>query len=237
MTNDSPYRPVLEQTLGHALAYLDELEIASVAPTATLKELRARLKRPLNDDSLDAAQVIDELVRDSDPEAHRAAMSYRASYLTHDDDARDAFDWTPEWSRRGRGIATYAAIRQLGRNGIAELIERCCHHAAEIVAQIGELDGAEILWPPTVNQGLVRFLDSRPGATDADHDRRTDEVVAAIAASGEAFFSVATWRGKRCMRVSVVNWQTNSRDVERAVRAVKAVEGVVGKDGGKRYRG
>ncbi len=159
----------------------------------------------------------------ADPDAHRAAMSYRASYMTHDDDARDAFDWTPEWSRRGRGVTTYAAIRQLGRNGITDLIERSCRHASAIVTRLGELDGAEIVWQPQVNQGLLRFLDRRPGATEADHDRRTDEVIDAIAATGEAFFSGATWRGKRCMRVSVVNWQTSDCDVERAVQAVGKV--------------
>jgi glutamate/tyrosine decarboxylase-like PLP-dependent enzyme len=159
----------------------------------------------------------------SDPEAHRASLSLRASYLVHDDDARDQIDWNPEWSLRGRGFATYAAIRQLGRNGIADLIERTCRHAREIVNRIGALDGAEVVWEPQINQGLVRFLDGRPGATSADHDRRTDEVTAAILKSGEAFFSNTTWRSKRCMRVSVVCWQTNDADVDRVVAAVEKV--------------
>jgi glutamate/tyrosine decarboxylase-like PLP-dependent enzyme len=157
----------------------------------------------------------------ADSKAHRASMSHRASYLTHDDVARDQIDWNPEWSRRGRGVATYAAIRQLGKQGVAELIERTCQHAHRLVTRIGALPGAELVWEPQINQGLVRFLKARPDASDADHDRRTDSVIANVLESGEAFFTGTTWQGKRCMRVSVCNWQTNDVDVERAVNAVQ----------------
>ena len=114
----------------------------------------------------------------ADPDAHRASLSLRASYLTHAADARDQMDWNPEWSRRARAFPAYAALRQLGRDGIADLIERCCRHADAIVTGIGELPGAELMWKPVINQGLVRFLDQRAGATEEDHDRRTDEVIA-----------------------------------------------------------
>ncbi|MBI3844191.1 MAG: aspartate aminotransferase family protein [Planctomycetes bacterium] len=157
----------------------------------------------------------------ADAAAHRAAMSHRAPYLTHDADARDQIDWNPDWSRRARGFPTYAALRQLGRDGVADLVERCCRHAHAIVTRIGRLPGAEVLWEPTINQGLVRFLDPGPGASDADHDRRTDDVIAAIVASGEAFFGGTTWRGRRAMRVSVCNWRTSDADVDRAVAAAE----------------
>lgn len=156
------------------------------------------------------------------PEAHRASMSYRAAYLTHDEDARDEMDWNPEWSRRSRGFSTYAALRQLGRTGVAELIDRCCRHAHELVMGIGSLPGAEVLWEPVINQGLVRFL----AANEQDHDRRTDEVIAAIVATGEAFFGGTTWRGKRAMRVSVCNWRTSDADVQRSINAAARVLGV-----------
>lgn len=156
------------------------------------------------------------------PEPHRSAMTYTASYVVRSTQIREPADWNPDWSRRGRGVATYAAIRQLGRRGIADLIERTCHHAHTLVTRIGALEGAEIVWEPQVNQGLVRFLNTTPGATDADHDRRTDNVIAAILRSGEAFFTGTTWRGKRCMRVSVCNWQTSERDVARAIAAVRS---------------
>jgi glutamate/tyrosine decarboxylase-like PLP-dependent enzyme len=159
----------------------------------------------------------------ADHEAHRSAMAYAAPYIARNAQVREPADWNPEWSRRGRGVATYAAIRHLGRRGIAALIERTCQQARTLVRQLGTLDGVDILWEPRINQGLVRFRDSAPGATDLAHDRRTDQVMAAIQRAGEAFFSGTTWRGKRCMRVSVCNWQTDDRDIERAVAAVQRV--------------
>ena len=146
---------------------------------------------------------------------HRAAMAYRAAYLTHHEVMRDPLDWNPDWSRRARGFSTYAALRELGRKGVAELIDRCCDHARAIVDGIGGLPGVEVLWRPTINQGLVRFGD----------DRRTDEVIAAIAATGEAFFTGTTWRGMRAMRVSVCSWRTSEADVRRTVNAVAKVLG------------
>jgi glutamate/tyrosine decarboxylase-like PLP-dependent enzyme len=159
----------------------------------------------------------------ADPDAHRASMSHRAAYLTHHEDARDEMDWNPEWSRRSRGFSTYAALRQLGRDGVAELVDRCCKHAYDLVTGIGGLAGAEVLWEPVTNQGLVRFRDQSPAATEQDHDRRTDEVIAAIVAAGEAFFGGTTWRGKRAMRVSVCNWRTSAEDVERSINSISEV--------------
>jgi glutamate/tyrosine decarboxylase-like PLP-dependent enzyme len=156
----------------------------------------------------------------ADSQSHRASMASRAAYLTHASDARDQMDWNPEWSRRSRCFATYAAIRQLGRDGIAELVERCCKHAHSIVTRIGALSGAEMLWEPTINQGLVRFLDQSSNAAEEDHDRRTDAVIQEILKTGEAFFGGTTWRGRRAMRVSVCNWRTSDEDVERVVQAV-----------------
>ncbi len=160
-------------------------------------------------------------VRDS--EAHARAMGISASYLPEAGAARDQSMWTPELSRRARGFAVYAALRELGRAGVAEIVERSCAAARSLVRGIGALPGAEILWMPHLNEGLVRFLDPAPGASDADHDRRTDQVIASINAGGEAFFGGATWRGRRAMRISVVNWQTTAHDVERAVAAVARV--------------
>ncbi len=138
----------------------------------------------------------------ADAEAHRATTSYRAPYLTHDSAVREAFDWTPEWSRRARGFPTYAALRQLGRQGVAELVERCCDYTRALVEGIGALPGVEVLCEPTLNQGLVSFGDGR-----------TDQVIAAICKDGEVYFGGTTWRGRRAMRVCVCNWRTTSRDV------------------------
>jgi len=159
----------------------------------------------------------------ADAEAHRAAMSQRAAYLVSTDAVREQVDWNPEFSRRARGFPTYAALRQLGREGVAAMIERCCEHAHAIAIGIGALQGAELLWEPSINQGLVRFLDPRPGATEEDHDRRTEDVIAQIVPTGEAFFGPTTWNGRRAMRISVCNWQTSAEDVQRAIAAAESV--------------
>jgi len=159
----------------------------------------------------------------ADPESHRAAMSYSAPYLAREDAVREQMDWTPEWSRRARGFSTYAALRQLGRDGISGLVERCCHHARELVNRIGRLPGAEIVWEPIINQGLVRFLDPRPGATERDHGQWTDRVIAAVVKGGEALFSGTTWHGRRAMRVSVSSWRTSDEDVARTVASIARV--------------
>jgi hypothetical protein len=80
-----------------------------------------------------------------------------------------------------------------------------------------------MLWEPELDQGMVRFLDPKAGATDADHDAYTDRVIAAINATGEAFFGGVTWNGRRAMRVSVVNWRTSDADVARTIDAARRV--------------
>ncbi|MFL5620825.1 MAG: pyridoxal phosphate-dependent decarboxylase family protein [Gemmatimonadaceae bacterium] len=156
-----------------------------------------------------------------DRTAHYTAMTVHASYLYPSQEVRDEVDWNPEFSRRARGFALYAALRELGREGLSNLIDRCCAHCHAIVTGIGALTGAQMLWEPELDQGMVRFLDPRPGATDADHDARTEAVIAAINATGEAFFAGVTWNGMRAMRVSVVNWRTDDADVARTIGAVR----------------
>lgn len=159
-------------------------------------------------------------VRDAD--AHRVAMTLATSYLPAGGGlARDPIDWTPELSRRARGFAVYAALRELGRDGLAELVERTCRHARSLAEGIGALAGAQLLSASGLNQALVRFLDLDSVASPADHDRRTDAIIAAVNASGEALFGGVTWQGMRCMRVSVSNWRTSDADVARAIAAVK----------------
>ncbi|THD57925.1 MAG: aspartate aminotransferase family protein [Phenylobacterium sp.] len=161
------------------------------------------------------------MVRDA--AAHRAAMTLATSYLPAGGAARDQIDWNPEFSRRARGFAIYAALRELGRDGVAELVARTSRHALALTEGIGALPGAETVATSALNQGLVRFLSPAAGASEADHDRRTDAVIAAIDASGEAFFGGVTFQGRRCMRISVCNWRTTDADVARTVAAVRAV--------------
>jgi glutamate/tyrosine decarboxylase-like PLP-dependent enzyme len=153
----------------------------------------------------------------AEPEAHRASMSYHAAYLSHQSEARDPLDWNPEFSRRARGFATYAALRELGRNGVGEMIERNCDCAAEIVDGLSRLRNVEVLCRPVINQGLVAFLDPEGRESDEWNDR----MIAEIAREGTSFFSGTTWKGRRAMRISVTNWQTSSDDVRRTLAGVE----------------
>ena len=146
----------------------------------------------------------------ADAAAHRASMTVSASYLPVDADAREALDWTPEWSRRARGFVVYAALRELGRDGVAALVDRCCAQAATLAHGIAALPGAVLIGGPGLNQALISFGDA------------TDAVIARVNAGGEAFFGATTWRGRRAMRVCVINWRTTDADIARAVAAVAA---------------
>ncbi|MFF2484585.1 pyridoxal phosphate-dependent decarboxylase family protein [Paenibacillus sp. NPDC058071] len=159
----------------------------------------------------------------TDSNAHRAAMAISADYLTHDATTRDQIDWTPDWTRRARGFAVYAAFRELGRHGVADLIDRSCAHATALANGIAALHGAELVFAPTLNQGLVRFLSPKPHASEEDHDAHTASVIAAINAEGTAFFSGTVWKGRRAMRISVVNWRTSDSDVHATINAVARV--------------
>jgi glutamate/tyrosine decarboxylase-like PLP-dependent enzyme len=158
----------------------------------------------------------------ADREAHYRSLNHHADYLDHSADARDPVDWNPEYSRRARGFATYSAIASLGRNGIDRMVSNCCRYAKRIVTEAASLPGVKAIHVPTINQGLLRFYDQNPNATEDDHDRRTEEVTARIVASGEAFFANTTWQGMRCMRVSVCGWQTDDEDIDRTVKAIAA---------------
>jgi glutamate/tyrosine decarboxylase-like PLP-dependent enzyme len=144
------------------------------------------------------------------PEPHRASMSVRAEYLVQDPDAaRDEVDWTPEFSRRARGFAVYAALRSLGRSGVADLVERCCGHARRFAAELAELPGCEIVNDVVLNQVLLRFED----------DETTAAVLRGVQESGEAWMSGTTWDGRAAIRISVSNWRTSDDDVTRTVAA------------------
>ncbi len=155
----------------------------------------------------------------ADAAAHRAAMAIPAAYKVDVDGGRDQFEWGPEWSRRARGFTVYAALRALGRRGVAALVDRCCDMATRLVQRLGALPGVEVLAPPIVNQALVRFLDG-PRDGGGDHDARTQAVVERIQRGGGAWFGPTTWRGMRVMRISVSNFRTDAAAVDRVVDAV-----------------
>jgi glutamate/tyrosine decarboxylase-like PLP-dependent enzyme len=154
------------------------------------------------------------------PESHRASMSFTAAYLVGHGvgPVRAPSDYVPESSRRARGFATWAALRELGRDGIADLVERCCAHARQFARRLGALDGVRIANDVVLNQVLVSFGD----------DRRTDEIVAAVQREGTCWMGGTTWRGLRLMRISVSNWMTTDDDVERSCDAIARIHAAIG---------
>jgi glutamate/tyrosine decarboxylase-like PLP-dependent enzyme len=140
------------------------------------------------------------------PESHSGAFSARAPYLVFGSDTRDQLDWNPEHSRRARAFTVYAAIRALGRTGIAEMVERCCRHARAFADGLSEL-GAEVLNDVVLNQVLFRF----------GTDEETNTVLHAVQETGEAWMGGTTWAGRAAIRISVSNWQTSDDDVRRTL--------------------
>lgn len=166
------------------------------------------------------------------PDVHRASMSCHANYLSPQDDARDPLDWNPEFSRRARGFASYAALRELGRNGIQELVERTCDCTKAIVEGLSQFENVEVLFQPVINQGLVAFLD----ASGKPSDEWNDRIIAEIANEGTTFFTGTTWNGRRAMRISVSNWQTSPEDVRLTLEAVRRVLQKAGSTEGRKRR-
>ncbi|HEX5618998.1 MAG TPA: aminotransferase class V-fold PLP-dependent enzyme [Solirubrobacteraceae bacterium] len=140
----------------------------------------------------------------------RAAMSMRASYLP-DEAGREPIDYVPEASRRARALPIYAAMRQLGRSGIAELVDRCCALARRLAAAMEELDGAHVLNDVVLNQVLVRFGES---------DDVTRAVIDDVQRGGEAWLGGTVWNGQAAARVSVSNWSTTEEDIDRLAAAL-----------------
>jgi glutamate/tyrosine decarboxylase-like PLP-dependent enzyme len=145
---------------------------------------------------------------------HEAAMEYAAPYLHVSDAAaaRDPMGYSPEFSRRARSAPVWAAIRQLGRSGVAELVERCCAHARRFSEQIAELPGCEVVNEVVLNQVLFRF----------ESDEATRSTLAAVQASGEAWMSGTVWDERAAIRLSVSGWRTTEEDIDRTVAAFAA---------------
>jgi aromatic-L-amino-acid decarboxylase len=155
------------------------------------------------------------IVRDAD--SQRAALSSLAGAehippIEHGE--RYNAEWVPEFSRRARGFAAYAAIRQLGRRGVADLVERCCSCAHLMASALSEVEGAEVLNEVALNQVLVRF--TRDGANVSD------DVLKAVQDEGTCWMSGTTWDGEPAMRISVSNWRTTEDDIRRSAAAIES---------------
>ncbi len=142
-------------------------------------------------------------------ESLRAAMSITADYLPTETKYRNPSDYVPELSRRGRGVEIWAALKTLGRTGVAELIERTCAHARKFAAALAGA-GYEILNEVVLNQVLVSF----------GEPETTQRVIAEIQKEGTCWAGPTIWQGKTAMRISVSSWATTDADVDKSVKAI-----------------
>jgi len=148
-------------------------------------------------------------------EDHRASMTASAAYLVQTQGVeRDAVDWVPEFSRRGRGVTVYAALRALGRSGVEDLVDRCCACARRMAELLGAAEGVEIMTDVVLNQVLVRF---------GNDDEVTRRVIAGVQQEGTCWLGGTTWHDRAAMRISFSNWATGDEDVRRSAEAILAV--------------
>jgi glutamate/tyrosine decarboxylase-like PLP-dependent enzyme len=145
------------------------------------------------------------------PESHAAAMALTAAYLVPGAATlRDPMAFVTESSRRARGFATWAALRELGRTGVADLVERGCRLARRFAEGLSAVEGIDVVNDVVLNQVLVRFGD----------DERTARVIADVQRGGVCWMGGTTWHGMHLMRISVSNWSTTEADVDRSLEAI-----------------
>jgi glutamate/tyrosine decarboxylase-like PLP-dependent enzyme len=150
----------------------------------------------------------------ADPQAHRGAMSLAAAYLVTDAEQRDSTNYVPESSRRARAVPVYAALRSLGRRGVAELVERNCAQARRMASRLVQIiPDVEILNEVVLNQVLVRL----PG-----DDAANRSAVAAVQREGTCWLGGTRWGDRDVVRVSVSNWSTSDADIDRCADAIAA---------------
>ena len=147
-----------------------------------------------------------------DGAALKSAMSITADYLPTESEFRNPSDFTPELSRRARGVDVWAAFKSLGREGVAEMIERCCSHARRFADRL-QAAGFEVLNDVVLNQVLVSFGD----------DVTTTKIISEIQEDGTCWCGSTVWQGHTAMRISVCNWSTTVADVEQSLDAILAI--------------
>jgi glutamate/tyrosine decarboxylase-like PLP-dependent enzyme len=149
-----------------------------------------------------------------DPDHLRGAMGIAAPYLTAARDARDSYQWVPESSRRARGFPLYAALRSLGRKGVAGLVERCSSHARLMAAELEADPALEVINDVVINQVLIAVVGDESGEL-------TTDAVERIQQDGTCWLAGTRWRGRPAIRISVCNWQTSEDDIRRSAAAIR----------------
>jgi len=148
------------------------------------------------------------------PAEHVAAASYTASYLVGSGAVPTPSDFVPESSRRARGFAVWAALRELGRDGVRDLVDSCCRLARRFADGL-TAGGAEVVNDVVLNQVLVGF----------GSNEKTDAVIEGVQLDGTCWLGGTSWHGRRLMRISVSNFSTTEQDVDRSVAAILRIAG------------
>jgi glutamate/tyrosine decarboxylase-like PLP-dependent enzyme len=149
-----------------------------------------------------------------EPGALRGAMGISAPYLPEESDVRDSYQYVPESSRRARGFVLYAALRSLGRKGVAELVERCSALARLMASELEGDPALEVINEVVINQVLVAVAGDESGEL-------TTDAVGRIQRDGTCWLAGTTWRGRPAIRISVCNWRTREDDIRRSAEAIR----------------
>jgi glutamate/tyrosine decarboxylase-like PLP-dependent enzyme len=153
-----------------------------------------------------------------DDAEHRGATGKSSPYMVSGGaDARDNYQFVPETSRRARGFTVYAALRSLGKSGVAELVDRNCAQARRFAEALGAEPGIEVLNDVVLNQVMLRFVDP----AGQDDEARTQAVIARIHQDGTTWAGTTAWRGVTALRISVSGWKTTDEDVDRSIDAIR----------------
>jgi glutamate/tyrosine decarboxylase-like PLP-dependent enzyme len=150
----------------------------------------------------------------AEPAALRGAMGIAAPYLTARPEARDSYQFVPESSRRARGFVLYAALRSLGRAGVAELVERTSSLARLMASELEADASLDVINDVVINQVLVAVVGDESGEI-------TRQAVTRVQQDGTCWLSGTTWRGRPAIRISVCNWRTGEDDIRRSAAAIR----------------
>jgi glutamate/tyrosine decarboxylase-like PLP-dependent enzyme len=161
------------------------------------------------------------IVLTAHPESHQRGLMVPAHYIQMTQGERDPRAFTPDESRRARGVAVYAALRTLGRRGVSELVERCCRHARRMAEALRQHVQVRLLNDVVLNQVLVQFVPLR--GDPRDEGAFTMEVVAGVQRDGTCWLGSTQWKGRRAMRISICNWSTTEHDIDRSAAAILRV--------------
>ncbi len=154
------------------------------------------------------------------PEAHQDALLIPAHYIQRTPGEREPRGFTPDESRRARALPLYAALRALGRDGVGDIVERCCTLAEQMAARLARHPSVRILNRVVLNQVLVQFRS--PGADDSAADAMTRDVILRVQRDGVCWAGGTRWQGQPAMRISIANWTTTALDVDRSADAILA---------------